>query len=37
MSDAAGRRARILRCLDLTDLSETCSEPAIDALCASRR
>ena len=24
---------RILRCLDLTDLSDSCSEPALDALC----
>jgi deoxyribose-phosphate aldolase len=33
MSDVATAR-RALRCLDLTDLSETCSDPAIDALCA---
>ncbi len=33
MSDAAIAR-RALRCLDLTDLSETCSDGAIDALCA---
>jgi len=32
MSDAEVAR-RILRCLDLTDLSATCSEPALDALC----
>jgi deoxyribose-phosphate aldolase len=32
-SDAAIAR-RALRCLDLTDLSETCSEPAIADLCA---
>jgi deoxyribose-phosphate aldolase len=32
MSDADVAR-RILRCLDLTDLSATCSEPALDALC----
>ena len=32
MSDAEVAR-RILRCLDLTDLSESCSEPALDALC----
>ena len=25
---------RALRCLDLTDLTETCSDHAIDALCA---
>jgi deoxyribose-phosphate aldolase len=31
MSDAVARRA--LACLDLTDLSETCSDPALDALC----
>jgi deoxyribose-phosphate aldolase len=33
MSDAATAQ-RALRCLDLTDLSETCSDQAIDALCA---
>jgi deoxyribose-phosphate aldolase len=32
MSDADTAR-RALRCLDLTDLSETCSDPALDALC----
>src|SRR3712207_4818123 len=32
-SDAAAAQ-RVLRCLDLTDLSETCTEHAIDALCA---
>ncbi|HEX8166766.1 MAG TPA: deoxyribose-phosphate aldolase [Beijerinckiaceae bacterium] len=32
MSDAATAR-RALKCLDLTDLSETCSDPALDALC----
>jgi deoxyribose-phosphate aldolase len=33
MSEAAIAQ-RALRCLDLTDLSETCSDQAIDALCA---
>ena len=36
MSDAALDAAlarRALRCLDLTDLSETCSDPGLDALC----
>jgi deoxyribose-phosphate aldolase len=33
MADATTAR-RALRCLDLTDLSETCSDHAIDALCA---
>jgi deoxyribose-phosphate aldolase len=33
MSDAAVAQ-RALRCLDLTDLSDTCSDPAVDALCA---
>ncbi len=33
MSDAAIAQ-RALRCLDLTDLSDTCSDPAVDALCA---
>jgi deoxyribose-phosphate aldolase len=32
MSDAEVAR-RILRCLDLTDLSDVCSDPALDALC----
>jgi len=33
MSDADVAR-RALECLDLTDLSDACSEPAVDALCA---
>ena len=32
MSDADLAR-RALKCLDLTDLSETCSDPGLDALC----
>ena len=33
-SPDAARARRALRCLDLTDLSETCSDHAIDDLCA---
>src|SRR4051812_39285328 len=36
MSDAAIAR-RALTCLDLTDLTETCSDHGIDALCAKAR